>query len=525
LGTGRTSTTSWVLLTGATGFLGQCLLGELLDRRYRVLAIVRAGAPAEARSRLGEAMKPWGRDIEAHLESGQLAILRGELLAPDLGVSQDVLRHLRGTLASVVHAAGNTTFRKRPDGEPARTNVEGSREVFRFASACECLDWHLISTAYVCGKVASGAGSRAAEAVQETPVADQPEFRNEYERSKWLAELQSAEAASDTGATLSIYRPSVVVGHSSSGVATRFVGICYLFRAVSLIAQAAAQRADLDRRRIPLRIRADADSGANLVFADDLARDFVDIFARRAARGGVYHLTHPAAPSNEQIRRAVESYYDVSGGRFVSKEAPAAGDDRTSFEEIFDDLTGGISTYLFDSPVFDRCHTDAFSSRPPTAWNEQRLHRLIAYAESVGWRAARTELDPHAELIGFEAFFERFLPTNVALSKIGRLSQLNVDVRFQIEGGVDGDWWCRFRNGRVVEVRRAPGLSADVVFRTTPVAFWRAVGGEVTGPEMFLSGDARIEGDIERGLKFAMILEQFVREFPCDRQGLLAHDA
>ncbi len=59
----------------------------------------------------------------------------------------------------------------------------------------------------------------------------------------------------------------------------------------------------------------------------------------------------------------------------------------------------------------------------------------------------------------------------------------------------------------------------------TPVAFWRAVAGEVTGAELFLSGDARIEGDIERGLKFAMILEQFVREFPCDRELLLGHEA
>jgi len=64
-----------------------------------------------------------------------------------------------------------------------------------------------------------------------------------------------------------------------------------------------------------------------------------------------------------------------------------------------------------------------------------------------------------------------------------------------------------------------------VVYRTTPIAFWRAVAGEVTGAELFLSGDARIDGDIERGLKFAMILEQFVREFPCRREVLLADAA
>lgn len=515
MGTGPLSTTSWVLLTGATGFIGQCLLGELLDRGHRVLALVRAAAPADARERLARAMTPWGRDIEKHLESGQLAILRADLLAPHLGVSQNVLRRLRGALASVIHAAGNTTFRMRPDGEPTRTNVDGSREVFRLARSCECPDWHLISTAYVCGK---------ADSAEETPVSGQPEFRNEYEYSKWLAEVESTEAASEAGATLTVYRPSVVVGHSRSGVATRFVGIYYFFRATSLIARAAADRADVDRRRIPLRICADPESGANLVFADDLSRDFADIFGRRDARGGIYHLTHPMPPNNQQVKSALESYYDIAGGRLVGGAAHLPVDDQTSFEEIFSGMTDGISTYLFDSPRFDRRRVNAFATQPPTAWTEQRLHRLIRYAESVGWRLAGKDDDPHSELVGFAAFFEQFLPTNVARSKVGRIGQLNVDVRFQIDEGVDGDWLCRFRGGKVVDVRRAEGLSAEVTFRMTPAAFWRAVAGDVTGAELFLSGDARIEGDIERGLKFAMILEQFVREFPCDRELLLANE-
>ena len=33
---------AWVLLTGATGFVGQGLLGTLLNRSHRVLCLVRA---------------------------------------------------------------------------------------------------------------------------------------------------------------------------------------------------------------------------------------------------------------------------------------------------------------------------------------------------------------------------------------------------------------------------------------------------------------------------------------------------
>lgn len=516
MGIGRPAVSSWVLLTGATGFVGQCLVEELLDRGHRILAIVRAGAPAEARTRLAAALKPWGRDIEPYLESGRLAVLRGNVNSPRLGIDRAVFKRLRGSVRSVVHAAGNTTFRRHSDGEPTRTNVDGTREVFRLARACECLDWHLISTAYVCGK---------SEGSAEQLLPEPPAFRNEYEQSKWLAEAESTRAAADCAATLTIYRPSVVVGHSRSGVAARFVGGYYLFRATSLMAQAVAQRQDVDRRRIPLRICADPASRPNLVFVDDVVRDFADVFENQEAHGGVYHLIHPAPPSNRQIKNTLERYYDIGGGRFVGGATPPPAGERSLYEEIFGSMTDGIAEYIFDSPRFDRRCLDQVVTRRATRWTSRRLRSLIDYAESVGWRQGRTDADPHAELDGFAAYFEDFLPQHVERSKIGRLSQLSVDVRFHIAGGLDGDWWCRFRHGKVDDVRRTGGRSADVIYRTTPIAFWRAVAGEVTGAELFLSGDATLEGDIERGLKFAMILEEFVREASCDREKLLTDAA
>lgn len=512
---GRRVSSPWVLLTGATGFVGQCLLGELLDRDYRVLAIVRGASPADARSRLAAALAPWKRDVERYLETGRLAVLRGDLHQDGLGISPDVVQNLRGSIASVVHAAGSTAFHARADGEPARTNVDGTREIFRVARECGCLEWHLISTAYVCGT-----SERAAEQL----YLKKPTFHNAYEHSKWTAEIESSRTAAECGATLTIYRPSVVVGNSRTGVATRFVGAYYLFRATSLLARAAAQQSGMDRHQIPLRISADPDARPNLVFADDVARDFADLFDNQKSRGGVYHLTHPTPLSNRQIKSALERRYNIGGGRFVGATTTIPAADQSSYEEIFSGVTDSISSYIFDSPTFDRRGADEFLRRPATCWTEQRLLRLIDYAESVGWKQGRRDADAHAELNGFGAYFERFLPRGVERSRIGRLSQLDVDVRFQIDDADDGDWWCRFRNGRVTETRRTEGRIADLIYHTTPMAFWRAVAGEITGAELFLSGDAQIEGDIERGLKFAMILEEFVRECPCRREALLADD-
>jgi len=516
LGTDIVRRSSWVLLTGATGFLGQGLLSELLDRGYRVLVVVRAATPSKARERLRAALAPWERDAENAMESGRLAVLRGDLHRPWLGLDDGVRCRLRGALEAVVHAAASTTFRATTDGEPYRTNVSGTRQVWRLASECACREWHLISTAYVCGR------RRWAE---ERLFAQPPAFHNDYERSKWQAETESARTAQRVGATLTVYRPSVVVGRSDNGIATRFVGIYYLLRATSLVAQAAAQRGDDRRHRIPLRIRGDADARPNLVFVDDVARDFADVFDDRTAHGGVYHLTHPDPPTNGQIKRVLERYYDIGGGRFVGRGATWPAEQRSDYEELFENMTGAIGEYILDSPDFDRRRMDRVASRAPTPWSDARLRRLIEYAESVRWRTGCPEPPGDDLLDGLPAYFEQHLLANAGRSSLARVTGLDISVRFVIEGTRDADWWCRFEHGRLVEVCPTGDRRADVTYRTRPAAFWRAVAGEVSGASLFLSGEARMEGDIERGLKFAMLLERFVREFPCRRESLLTDAA
>jgi hypothetical protein len=49
-------------------------------------------------------------------------------------------------------------------------------------------------------------------------------------------------------------------------------------------------------------------------------------------------------------------------------------------------------------------------------------------------------------------------------------------------------------------------------------SFWQTVCGQSNASDVFLSGGASIEGDVERALKFAGIVQDFVREYPYDRQ-------
>ena len=124
---------AWVLLTGATGMVGQVLLKELLTRGHRVLCLVRGQSPSIARRRIADALRAWRCDADSWLERGALAVLRGDLHAACAGVEPTILERLRGRIGSVIHAAGSTRFSDSANGEPARTNVDGTRNVLTFA--------------------------------------------------------------------------------------------------------------------------------------------------------------------------------------------------------------------------------------------------------------------------------------------------------------------------------------------------------------------------------------------------------
>lgn len=102
------------------------------------------------------------------------------------------------------------------------------------------------------------------------------------------------------------------------------------------------------------------------------------------------------------------------------------------------------------------------------------------------------------------------------------MTGFSVTVRFIIEDVADGQWVCRFDQGRLTDVHRGSnGPHEDVAYHTRREAFWRAVSEGVHPQELFLRGDAEISGDIEQGLKLAMVFHAFTQEFRCDRRALL----
>ena len=439
-------------------------------------------------------LAPLGINTGQHLADASLVPIAGD-------VKGNLPRTLELSIDGVIHAAACTRFTPDNHGDPMATNVDGTAHLLGWMGVQSIRVLHLISTAYVCGR-------QSAAAEQMEPA--EPDFHNVYEQSKWQAEQLAAAWAGEGDRSLTIHRPSIVVGEYGSGAATKFDGFYVSIRAVELLARAMRQRGTAE-----VRINGSADGRQNIVPVDYVAAMIAGAAMSPAMHGRIYHLTNPCPPTSQDILDASQKHFGIAGCRLVSPEQ-FPKESLNSLERLFRHASTAIEHYMIDTPNFDRRNSEELESHlgitcpdyPPDA-----IARLIRFATHA-WAGHET---PHqrGDAAQFADYFERFLPRSVPLSRVAQMTGLSLAMRFVIEDVPGAQWVCRFERGQLADVKHGPNsIHEDFGYRTTRDAFWKAVSGRVHPQELFLSGAARIYGDVEKALKMAMILNAFAREFP-----------
>ena len=201
-----------VLLTGATGLLGQYLLHDLLLKGYAVAVLVRDTRKERAADRISQIVAFWSERLQRRLPTP--TVLNGDLGQAALGLTAADRRWLGRHCRAVIHSAANLSFRKTPDGEPWRTNVDGTKSLLALCREAGLLEWHQVSTAFVCG--------RRSGIIAEEDRDDSQGFHTPYEESKCQAEELVARPL---GSRATIYRPAIIVGDSRTGHTSSFNGL------------------------------------------------------------------------------------------------------------------------------------------------------------------------------------------------------------------------------------------------------------------------------------------------------------
>jgi thioester reductase-like protein len=205
-------TNETIFLTGFPGFIASRLLRRLAAEGGRFLLLVQPSLVERAK----EELKNIAADSRKPISD--LEILQGDITQPNLGLNPADLETARSHATVLFHLAAVYDLAVARD-VAMRVNVEGTRKVNQFAGSLSDLrHYHYISTCYVAGKRRG--------VIYENELEHAAGFRNYYEETKYLAEIEVNQLKSDLPIT--IHRPAVVCGDSQTGETVKYDGIYYL---------------------------------------------------------------------------------------------------------------------------------------------------------------------------------------------------------------------------------------------------------------------------------------------------------
>jgi len=244
-----------ILVTGASGFVGQVLVRKLLEKGEKVYGLSRH--PPEAKE--------------------NLIPLVGDITQPDLG-----LEEVPKDIHAIHHLAAIHRLSEDREGSIWRTNVEGTMNVIDLCTKYGVPHLLFTSTAYTQG-------------------------RNTYERSKAFCEWMITRSGIPK---ITVFKPSIVMGtkqHFYPGHFSQFVALVIKIH----------KRADIVRRkiegklRLPIiepvfRIKANPGGKLNLISIDTVADAMAGI-----DKPGTFWLTHPDPPTLEQLVEWVSEFIMV----------------------------------------------------------------------------------------------------------------------------------------------------------------------------------------------------------------------
>ena len=199
-------------ITGFPGFIADRLLERLARQDCRFILLVQPSWLTRAREEMARIAQLTGRD------TADFQIVEGDITQPHLGLSGVNLELAQQQTTRIFHLAA--VYDLAVERELAfRVNVGGTRNVLEFARSMRFLKhFHHVSTCYVAGKRQG--------MILETELRHDASFRNFYEESKYLAEMEVEAAKSSLPIT--IHRPAVVCGDSQTGDTVKYDGVYYL---------------------------------------------------------------------------------------------------------------------------------------------------------------------------------------------------------------------------------------------------------------------------------------------------------
>ncbi|HEV2761649.1 MAG TPA: SDR family oxidoreductase [Pyrinomonadaceae bacterium] len=315
-----------IFLTGFPGFIAGRLVRRLARGGARFLLLVQPAFVERARAEVASIAEETGSP------AGDFRVLEGDITRHGLGLSPADSETAREEATVLFHLAAVYDLGVER-GLAERVNVEGTRRVNELARALKRLRrYHYVSTCYV-------AGLRTGH-ILEDELRHEAGFRNHYEETKYLAELEVDALKGELPVT--IHRPSVVCGDSRTGETAKYDGIYYLINYL-LMRPGLLSLANIGNRDVRL----------NVVPVDFVVEAMATLAEDDRAVGATVQLADPSPLTTHELFDTISRALTGHGSR-LTVPAPLV---RTSLKLSVSEALTGLprvgAPYFFIKQTYD----------------------------------------------------------------------------------------------------------------------------------------------------------------------------
>lgn len=289
-----------IFITGATGFLGWDLAKNLLeDRDSKLYLLTRADADQAAKERINSLVKKSYSGSKRKDMLNRIEVVEGDISEQYLGINKSILDKLHNKIDVIYHCAALCKFGV-PLEDIRRINVMGTKRVLDFAFRCKekgrFTSFHHISTIAVLGDFGG--------TFYESSLNLNQRFNNNYEQTKFEAE-KLIEEYRKRGLSISLYRPSIITGHSITGEVYNFRMFYQPLHIFSL--------------QIFDEIPANKVSKCNLVPVDYVAKA-ISLISSNQDNNKNYHLTNPNTITLDALLNMASSYFGFKKPKIIPEK-------------------------------------------------------------------------------------------------------------------------------------------------------------------------------------------------------------
>jgi nucleoside-diphosphate-sugar epimerase len=343
-----------IFLTGITGNLGAYAAGVFLEKGYKVTALVRAKTNLTVNAHIKKVIKSlsvWlpAEEVKNYLDSEMLVLVKAQMTdKSEMGSIK-----LANEFDETWHFASSLKYMPKDREEIYAANIDGLYNVLHFHErhSHENSRFIYISTAYV--------GGRTVLFLPEAQVSmtEDLTFKNEYEKSKLIAENIVLDYSRKKGFFSLVFRPSIVMGDT---VHKKLINYTGFYLALDSLINLNEFIKNATGKIETLRFESDNDIGLNLIPVDHVIQNMININERVAATQQVFNIVNDTNIDIKNLEETIEfSHLRIS---VVNKE-DFERRKRTRNEKLMSYGFNYILPYANNKVKFDKLNTMAHVGR------------------------------------------------------------------------------------------------------------------------------------------------------------------